>query len=143
MDARIAWIKSKVESGLFLQFQEAKLPPALKSAASLESPPVLPACADPFQDCLERDNSKASNLLNAFLNTPNQNSMAVIFWAELVTLKSVVQVPATNASIETTTNDLAIVGDEESQNKPVVVVSFQKKFTLFRRLLNPSLSYTR
>lgn len=82
-DLRIGWIKSKVESGLFLEFQEAKKPPCLK-AGKEGLVPMPPTISDPFTECLQRDNGKNLDYLESFLESPSQHALAIVFWAELV-----------------------------------------------------------
>jgi dynein heavy chain len=107
-DFRIGWIKSKVESGLFLEFQQAKLPPSLK-AGEEGLVPMPPTITDPFTECLEREKGKNLELLNSFLNSVNQNALAIVFWAELVQEKTVV-----NINEESKVEDVA--QDEKSQD---------------------------
>lgn len=95
-DLRIGWIKSKVESGLFLEFQEAKKPPSLK-AGKEGLVPFPPTITDPFTECLQRENGRNLEMLESFLESPSQHSLAVVFWAELVQKKTIIE---TVASVE-------------------------------------------
>ena len=112
LDPRLAWLKSQVESGLLLEFQEAKQPPKwVKDPTSApfqssvdetdiqvlsppEDPVLVNALKDPFSHCLVRNGEANLQLLLNFLNagrpstkptaSSSINSSALVFWAEQV-----------------------------------------------------------
>nr|KAJ3423035.1 Dynein heavy chain 10, axonemal [Polyrhizophydium stewartii] len=93
-DDRILWIRSKVESGLMVEFDEAKSPPRLVSGSPAHIPAVQPAAiADLFRECLERDGRANLQLLADFLEDTHgshgaaasmsiQGGSALVVWAE-------------------------------------------------------------
>jgi hypothetical protein len=111
-DFRIGWIKSKVESGLFLECQEAKKPPSLK-AGKAGLVPVPPTIGDPFTECLQRDNGKNLELLESFLQIDSQHALAVVFWAELVQKKTIIQT-------------VTAIDDESDKNNPELQAKKEK-----------------
>lgn len=71
-DDRILWIKSKLESGLYLEFE----------AASNKNDPDL------FTDCLERDErNNLQDLVNFMEDTGATRSSCILFWTEILTKK--------------------------------------------------------
>jgi hypothetical protein len=118
-DLRIGWIKCKVESGLFLEFQEAKKPPSLK-AGKEGLVPIPPTVSDPFTECLQRDGGKNLQLLHSFLESPTEHALAIVFWAELVQKKTIVEIVAPVESNETQEHDLdekAPQAQDDNQNE--------------------------
>ena len=111
-DLRIQWIKSKVESGLFLEFQEAKARPVLKQGPEALAPnPSL--VADPFMDCLQRDGQLEALL--TFLNGYKEGS-ALVFWADVHCIQTRVEAE----SLVDTQGALAeSTGDESNGLEPV------------------------
>ncbi|KAJ3299892.1 Dynein heavy chain 10, axonemal [Borealophlyctis nickersoniae] len=89
MDDRIAWIRSKVESGLMLEFEVATKPVPIPSKtkggdATADKPKDL------FYACLESDGRQGLQDLVDFLED-NTTASALLFWAEPVTNRIEVQ----------------------------------------------------
>lgn len=136
MDTRVSWLKSKVESGLFVELEAAKQVPTItQGPADLLLNP-LKSSVDPFNDCLERDGGKHYAELLDFLNgssasssvgrATSSSSSALVFWAETVTLKTLVQPPEeviteTTASSSTSalTAAAVVVDATETVTNPV------------------------
>lgn len=70
-DTRIKWVKSKVESGLFVDFD-----PANSNQTNTDGLPI-----DLFEECLERDGRKSLQDLMDFLED-NVHCSALVFWTE-------------------------------------------------------------
>ena len=136
-DFRIGWIKSKVESGLFLECQEAKKPPTLK-AGTAGLVPIPPAISDPFTECLQRDNGKNLELLESFLQVDSQHALAAVFWAELVQKKTIIQTVTAFDSDKTDIEHQATKKEEKSEllNEDVVsIIFFESRRRIFPKIL--------
>ncbi|KAI8922931.1 hypothetical protein BC831DRAFT_55725 [Entophlyctis helioformis] len=93
-DDRIAWIRSKVESGLLIEFEDAKKP-AKTIAGSVRPNLPPPSIADLFRDCLERDDRANLDAVANFLEDTRHDA-ALVFWSETVSLR--VELPPEVAS---------------------------------------------
>ncbi|EGF80533.1 hypothetical protein BATDEDRAFT_25191 [Batrachochytrium dendrobatidis JAM81] len=91
-DERILWLRSKVESGLMLEFDEFKNPPKLTSGSQRNKDIYPPCIPDMFKECLERQGRlNLQILLNYLEDTQESGDTALTFWVEIMTMR--VEVP--------------------------------------------------
>eukprot|EP00842_Homolaphlyctis_polyrhiza_P003630 jgi/Hompol1/4268/HPOL_001758-RA len=110
-DERILWIRSKVESGLMVEFGEAKKPAKIVSGnpayQHLQPPPV----ADLFRECLEREDRVNLQSLVNYLEDHEHSASALLFWTETVTTRvEVVPEPTAKDALDGSKHSLSVDG---------------------------------
>lgn len=91
-DERINWLRSKVESSLYVEFEQSKLPPTVVSRP-MGVQVDIPFSPDCFLDCLTRDENRNLQLLMDYLQDTGESNMSgLVFWFESVSNKLDVKV---------------------------------------------------
>ena len=123
-DERVTWLRAKVESSLYADFEQSKLPPTVLSRP-MDVQAEIPVISDCFLDCLSRDENRNLQLLMDYLqdtgDSASGNLSALMFWFEKVTNKLEVKV---NIAVEE--NAVADLGAASQQQQRQTSPGFQE-----------------
>ncbi|KAJ1332384.1 hypothetical protein BSLG_008688 [Batrachochytrium salamandrivorans] len=124
-DQRIVWLRSKVESGLMLEFNEFRNSPKLISGKQHHQNIYPPCGSDMFLECLERQDRAGLLLLLSFLeDTTRGSDTAVVFWVETIATRVVVPADVDGEAAATLEGGSAtIIGVDPANSEQSEVIS--------------------